>query len=264
MLQQQNSPGQALSRWVHSFRRYQVMPGETTELALYPGTGAELWLVLPDRAGQCSFRQDTLIFQRGQSLRITTSALNIFSIRLRAGALACFTDQTLSPLIDQTPSLQMLWHDLASEQFIQSVHCCPEFDEQCQLAERFLQTRLRSTPRLDSMLNLAQSMYENCADFVIGNYAAEAGQHRSHVSRLFRETQGVSAKHFHRLCRFERFLRDALFAPQSPLADLSLKYGYYDQAHMQHEVKLLTGLSAKALLRRSQTRLFYAPRTPQP
>lgn len=263
MLQQQTSPSLALDRWVHSFRRYQIQPGQPTELALYPGTGAELWLVLPDQTALSTIRQDTLIFQRGKSLRLITTALDVFSIRLRAGALAYLTDQTLSPLIDQTPSLQMIWHDLASEQFIQAIHLCPDFAEQCHLAEHFLLTRLRSAPRLEPMLNLAHSIYENCADFVFGEYAAEAGLHRSHLSRLFRETQGVSAKHFHRLCRFERFLRDALFATQSPLADLALKYGYYDQAHMHHEVKLLTGLSPKTLLSRNQTRLFYAPRTSQ-
>ena len=33
---------------------------------------------------------------------------------------------------------------------------------------------------------------------------------RNSLSRQFRDIQGTGAKYFHRLCRFERFLRDAL------------------------------------------------------
>ena len=106
-------------------------------------------------------------------------------------------------------------------------------------------------------------MYEQSADFAVTDYAAQLHCNRSHLSRQFREIHGTGTKYFHRLCRFERFLRDALFAAEPSLADLAVEHGYYDQAHMNNEVREITQQSPRLLLARDETRLFYSRRLPQ-
>jgi len=44
------------------------------------------------------------------------------------------------------------------------------------------------------------------------------------------------------------------------LAGLAVDHGYYDQAHMQHEILQLSHQSPGRLLAQNESRLFYSPR----
>lgn len=262
MLLQQSPPGNGLERWIHSYRHYTFTPTDRRQFTCLPGTGAELWLLdagcLSDALGPV---RDGLLCLRSRQLQFLQVELEIFAIRFRAGSLPFFFDRALSELIDQFTPLNALCDEAAVQQ-LSRLRRSPHFDEQCLLAERFLGSRLRSGGGLEQMQRLANVIYEESADFALSDYAGRMQRDRSHLSRQFHDIQGTSAKHFHRLCRFERFLRDALFAADSSLAGLAVDHGYYDQAHMYHDVRLISRQPPRALLARDETRLFYAQRPP--
>jgi len=81
----------------------------------------------------------------------------------------------------------------------------------------------------------------------IGALARELGYSAKHVTRLFHDYVGVGPKHYARLVRFDRLKAAADAAPGRSWADLALAFGYYDQAHMAREVRLLTGLTPSEL-----------------
>lgn len=262
MLLQQARPSADLDRWIHSFRQYRFAAGDRAARVGLPGTGAELWLCEaaptadndnPARSG------DGVWVPRAHCFSFQTDGRCIFAIRFRAGALPFFTDRPLSGLVDRYSPLEALWHEGAMRP-LSGLRRSPYFEEQCRLAEAFLRARLRPGMTLERLQALATAMYEHSADFAFGDYAAAIQRDRSHLSRQFHWLYGTSAKHFHRLCRFERFLRDALFSPEPTLAGLAVDHGYYDQAHMSNEVRQLTRQSPRALLARSEMRMFYAQR----
>ena len=260
MLLQQAKPAKALEHWIHSYRQYRFAPGDTVPLVGLPGTGAELWLCDAPQPGQQTVSPgDGVLCPRSHSFELRPGVLRIFSVRFRAGALPFFIDQPLSQLIDRYTPLDALWSEAAAGP-LAGLKRSPYFEERCRLAERFLLARLQAGQGLEQMQQLATTMYEQSADFSLSDYAGQLQRDRSHLSRQFHAVQGTSAKYFHRLCRFERFLRDALFSTDASLAGLAVDHGYYDQAHMSNDVRQLTRYSPRALLARKETRVFYSQR----
>lgn len=258
---QQAAPSPALTGWIHSYREYTFSPFDGGEFANLPGTGAELWLpvsgMLMENGAPVG---DGLLCLRTRRRVFRQRGLRIFAIRFRAGALPFFTDRPLATLIDRYTALDALW-DESSARRLALLHQTTAFEEQCLLADRFLRSRLRAGRRLEHMQQLATVMYEESAAFALSDYAARLRRDRSHLSRQFHEVHGTSAKYYHRLCRFERFLRDALFEPMQPLAGLAIDHGYYDQAHMSNDVRELSQQSPRLLLAQAESRLFYTRRT---
>lgn len=261
---QHAKPASTLDRWIHSYREYVFTPSDATAFTNLPGTGAELWLLNPEsRLSTEHHPEDGLLCLRSCRLVHRQSGLRIFAIRFRAGSLPFFTDRPLAQLIDHYTPIGALWDESVLAR-LSALRRSTSFDEQCHLADRFLCARLRSSPQLEQMQQLATVIYEQSENFAVTDYAAQLKRSRSHLSQQFREVHGTGAKFFHRLCRFERFLRDALFAHQSSLAGLAVEHGYYDQAHMINDVRGISQQSPRQLLACAETRLFYSPRLPHP
>ncbi|MDX2162978.1 MAG: AraC family transcriptional regulator [bacterium] len=67
------------------------------------------------------------------------------------------------------------------------------------------------------------------------------------LGRLFQQQVGISPKRYLRVMRFHETLK-RLRSGSASWADTALAMGYYDQAHMDHELVALAGLSARKLL----------------
>ena len=252
-------PSPPLAEWIHSFRHYAFQPEDSDRIPCLPGTGAELWFV-EDGSLTCHGIRlgDGLFCPRTRRLEFRQAALRVFAIRFRAGALPAFTRRPLDDLIDTYAAPDHLWNDDVSPA-VDAIRRTPWFDEKCLLAERLLLQRLRVDVRLDAAKRLATTIFEYSDGFVLRDQAAALHCDRGRLSRQFREIQGIGTKHYHRLCRFERFLRDALFAHRPALAQLAVDHGYCDQSHMQNEVHGISQQSPRALIADRNLRLFYAP-----
>jgi len=84
----------------------------------------------------------------------------------------------------------------------------------------------------------------------VGAVARALGMSERHLHRLFLEQVGLSPSQFRRIRRLERVI-DAMrrLPPDPPMAPLALDHGFFDQAHMNHELKDLTGMTPVALHR---------------
>ena len=80
--------------------------------------------------------------------------------------------------------------------------------------------------------------------------ARALGRSERHLRRLFLEQVGLSPSQFRRIRRLERVL-DAMrrLPPDRAMAWFALDHGFFDQAHMNHELKDLTGMTPVALHR---------------
>jgi AraC-like DNA-binding protein len=84
--------------------------------------------------------------------------------------------------------------------------------------------------------------------------ARELGYSQKHVIHLFREHVGVPPKLLARIVRFERLMRCLRAGTVESWSELALRFGYYDQSHMVHDVRRFTGATpteARALLAES-------------
>ncbi|KAB2933579.1 MAG: AraC family transcriptional regulator [Leptonema illini] len=78
--------------------------------------------------------------------------------------------------------------------------------------------------------------------------ADDLGFSQKHLISLFKRTTGVTPTQLRRIARFERLLQSLRSDRPASLADLAQSLGYYDQAHMNNEVKDITGLTPASLV----------------
>jgi AraC-like DNA-binding protein len=79
--------------------------------------------------------------------------------------------------------------------------------------------------------------------------AAELGMSERQFRRVFREAVGMSPKAFAKLARFRRALTASQHDREASWASIAAGSGYYDQAHLIDEFRVIAGVTPRALLR---------------
>ncbi|MFQ3546059.1 helix-turn-helix domain-containing protein [Halobacillus rhizosphaerae] len=72
-------------------------------------------------------------------------------------------------------------------------------------------------------------------------------QSERNLRRIFNQELGVSPKEFSRIIRFQSLLKDLHDSRSADFMETALKYGYYDQAHFNHDFKSFYGLVPSAV-----------------
>ncbi|MDA2803994.1 helix-turn-helix domain-containing protein [Nocardiopsis suaedae] len=83
----------------------------------------------------------------------------------------------------------------------------------------------------------------------VGGCAEAAGVSERHLRRLVLEATGLDPRELQRVMRLQRFLTLADGGPGRRLAELAVEAGYADQAHLSREVRRMSGLPPRALLK---------------
>ncbi len=142
-----------------------------------------------------------------------------------------------------------------------SLHVDAEFT---QLYERFQENLNRNSciEILEQFL-IQRCSYNNDSELyfhaqeIIGKYKyqisikqlAEAlGISQRHLNRLMNNQFGFPSKHFLRTYRFGQALKTMQDSSAVSLTHIAQQFGYYDQAHFNHEFKMLGGTSPKSFL----------------
>jgi transcriptional regulator GlxA family with amidase domain len=98
----------------------------------------------------------------------------------------------------------------------------------------------RTEPAVDRALQLIEA---SRGQVRVDELAADVGVSCRHLTRHFQRAVGLSPKEFGRVTRFLRALQ--LLGQDRPhsIADVALKCGFFDQAHLNHEFRELAGMS---------------------
>lgn len=167
-----------------------------------------------------------------------------FFVEFRPGGLRAFTaipqwelsDRILF-LADCEPALGAL----VGECF----HRAPDLDEFVRLADGVLRAR---ADRSNEFLPLLRFLTADGSPRSAGALAEYTGYSQRHLSRLFREGAGLSAKALSRVLRVNEAVRRLPGADS--LTRLALDLGYYDQSHFIHEFRAVCGVSPGVYLER--------------
>jgi AraC-like DNA-binding protein len=109
-----------------------------------------------------------------------------------------------------------------------------------------LATAHRDRPSPDRTLQHAwRLLHDTGGRLPIRRVAAEVGWSRPHLTRRFTDEYGVGPKQLARVIRFDA-ARSQLLAGERSLAEVAVRCGYADQAHLSREWRQLAGLSPTA------------------
>jgi AraC-like DNA-binding protein len=173
-------------------------------------------------------------------------------VRFRPGGAHPFFRVPMRELTDTLVPLQELWGAAGSD-LLDHLLATPATKDWVKLAVRALHAQL---DRAGSIETSAATIATRVADAVarhptppsVRTMADDLGMSERHLLRQFQETIGLSPKHYARIVRFERAISMASRPGAPGWAELSLKAGYYDQAHLIRDCQKLTGTSPAQFL----------------
>lgn len=158
----------------------------------------------------------------------------------RPGGVVAFGDVPAAALTDPVTSLADLWGpDGVSVRDRVLTARTPA--ERLDVLERILLSRLRASGP-DGAVAFAVGALDRGA--AVGAVTDQIGASASTLQRRFRAAVGLSPKQFGRIRRLQRVLR-TVSAPADGVdwAQVAARHGYFDQAHLIHDFRALTGLT---------------------
>lgn len=124
------------------------------------------------------------------------------------------------------------------------------FEDRIKIAERFLLKRMPAHPVRDFVAVAVQQILVSRGGCRIEDLAANSGWTVRHFQRKFLEQIGVAPKLYARIIRLNQALETKLASAESTWTEVAHDLGYYDQMHMIHDFRELTGDSPALFLAR--------------
>jgi AraC-like DNA-binding protein len=193
--------------------------------------------------------------RRAMAIR-PTGRVDLLGIRFRPEALAGWLRVHGGELADASFSLSELPAPLAPALAEQLAETGDSGERLRLLAKQLAKTTARLVP--DRRLSAAVDTILQDRRARPDGVARAVGVSRRQLGRLFRERIGFGPNVLGRLARFQRALGALEQQGRIPLAGVAARAGYFDQAHMSRDFRLLAGTTPAGYLRemRELTRHF--------
>ena len=141
--------------------------------------------------------------------------------------------------------LSHIWGGQATELF-QKLISANSFEEMALCMDRaFLTLVLDQSLKRQVMDELVDIIYQSHDQVIVKNLAKQIQLSNRQMERKFQEIVGFTAKRFCRIRRFNQTLGSLKLNSSNEWAEIALKNGFADQAHLIREFKYFTGQSPK-------------------
>lgn len=125
----------------------------------------------------------------------------------------------------------------------------PDWNGRFAVVEALLRERIRTAPLACRKTAWAlQQIEQRHGQLEIATLSRELGVSRKHLAALFHEGVGMTPKGYAGVVRFEQLVASIKQTAAPQWAELALRCGYSDQAHMIREVKRYAGVTPTELL----------------
>jgi len=243
------SPKPPLSQFVESIWALNGGPNRPRELVL-PNGAIELIInfgsyhKVVDKTNYDKFRvyRNSWIAGMQESYIIIEAVheSNLMGVRFRPGGAYPFLQFPARELTNEVVECDLIFGPLLSE-LRDRLYEASEYGARIRLVEEVLCKRISamlSDPLVD---HVSKEICRNNGQKSIAQLSHEVGiSHKQLISR-FRKTIGISPKFLSRIVRFQSVIRLANGRMSVNWTEIAHRCGYYDQAHMIREFRLLSG-----------------------
>jgi AraC-like DNA-binding protein len=176
-------------------------------------------------------------------------------VQLRPGAAQLLFGVSAAELAERHTLLSDLWGRRAQSTLDQ---LCSLHDPQQQLIalQKQLIAQLHPIKALHPAIAQTLAAPQGCS--VEDMVRSSQYSHRGFIA-LFKQATGLSPKRYVRLMRFQQLLACLRAASTSTLAEMALKAGYSDQAHMTREFREFSGVTPMQYLQRMPDAAHHVP-----
>jgi len=178
----------------------------------------------------------------------TREHASIVGVHFRPGGAAPFLGVAPGELVDRHVDLEVLWRGAAVE--LRDRLCEASPAARFGVLERMLLRRLSRYRGGHPAVALALAQIER-PDTSIGEIATSVHLSRRRLIEVFAAEVGVTPKRFARVLRFQRALALARDEGTPDWGRLGSQCGYFDQSHLIHDFRELTGMTPAPVMRAS-------------
>jgi len=174
---------------------------------------------------------------------VVSGKLSLFSISFQPFGAKLFFNIPSNEFFDQNIPLKYLLKDIASELEFE-LYKSVTFEEKICIVEKFLMNQLQKRKKeyeIKRIMNSVALINQSKGVIDIYTLSSTACLCRKQYERTFAEYIGSSPKQFLRTVRFQNTLHEKQRNKSIQLTELAYTCGYYDQAHMINDYKLLSG-----------------------
>lgn len=170
------------------------------------------------------------------------------SARLRLGASEAVLGEPASAVAGRVVPLGDLWGDPAARRLSERLSAARDPVVEAAILQAAIAERVAVAGGRRASLQLALEAAERLTRANVNVVAADLRVSERHLRRVFHEVVGVSPKAFAMLARFHRALRAAREETHPGWASVAAFAGYYDQAHLIAEFRMIANTTPRALL----------------
>ncbi len=234
------APGPPLSRYVEILWAFDGFAPDHHRQRLLPTGTAELILKLTPAFG--SHSGPLLVGPSSTFSHLQTSApVSVLGVHFRPGGVFPFLGVPAGEVSDLTLSLDALWGIRAAELQERILGQQTLEAKLLELERALLPAALRATPH--PAVAYALSRWSQRPTQTVVELAEAVGLSQRHFIACFRNEVGLSPKRFCRVRRFQQVI-DLVHEKAAPdWADVAVTCGYFDQSHLTHEFRELSGFT---------------------
>lgn len=167
--------------------------------------------------------------------------VDMLGVRLRPGYAGSILSAPTSEFTDLSVPLRDVWGMLSSDIESRLAEATSR-RQRLSILNSELSGRFSRSARPDPVVKAAlNSIVKSSGKLSIPEVAAAAGASPRHLGRQFKLHVGVSPKTIARIFRLQNAVRITRLSGEQDWATVAFDAGYYDQAHLIHEFRELTG-----------------------
>jgi len=172
-----------------------------------------------------------------------TGPSGFLSVRFFPWGAHQYFDLPVHEFADRTVSTEHLWGPQARA-LEDEIGSASTMRQRVRILERFLISQRRSR-RVDNEA-LIRKVVSRRGRISVRELASGLGLGERQIERRFRDSVGVSPKHFARLCRFLSTCHLLSNRQPTTTAEVALQAGFFDQAHLHHDFVAFSGMTPSA------------------
>lgn len=263
-------PRGILADYVHMFWSWENYSPDHDKERILPHGSMELTINLADQPLITRYPEDAykahsitgplLAGVRANFFVIDTSQpADLLSVYFKVGASPVFFNLSAAELSNMHITLETLWGSEAINLYHRLLET-PNTQRRFQILEMALLKRLIEPKTQHQAVTYALRVFQqNYLSQTIADVSHQIGISQTRFIQVFRETVGLTPKKFTRIQRF-RLLLNMIAQDHSPnWADMAVRCGYFDQAHLINEFRTLAGITPTTYVPQDVEHLFNLP-----
>jgi AraC-like DNA-binding protein len=203
-----------------------------------------------------------LIFEKGTAVvsgvqtrkfsRVLEGKAQVFGVKFRAGAFRPFLRGAVGKLANRVVAARRVFgRDLLALEKVVLGSCDPK--EMIRAAEDFFRVRVRA-PKPDPLVQLAGELVERILAEpeikTVNDLTEQTGIGKRRLQRIFPEYVGASPKWVIRRYRLHELVEKVNAGGRIAWAETAVELGYFDQAHLINDFRLVVGHAPEEYRRR--------------